>query len=73
MNLLNDFPALRQAYYMILVSLWTGATIANVATILGKSVHFVPLAGISVFIGVMLVRSVDETVETVDVADNSQG
>jgi len=63
MNLLKDFPALRQAYYMMLVSLWTGATIANVATILGKTVHFVPLSGISVFIGVMLVRSVNETID----------
>ncbi len=58
LNLLNDIPALRKAWHMVLVALWIGATIANVAYIFGISVQFAGLAGISVFSAVMLVRAV---------------
>jgi len=47
----------RTIYIMALIILWVGATIANVATIFGYSVDFVGLVGISVFIGIELVRS----------------
>ncbi len=57
LNLLNDIPALRKAWYMLLVALWLGATIANIAYILGIQVQFAGLAGISVFSAVMLVRA----------------
>jgi len=53
----NWNPAFRKIYITVLVILWVGATIANVATIFGLPVDFVGLAGISVFIGAELVRS----------------
>lgn len=50
-------PSLRTIYITSLVILWVGAMIANVATLFGASVVFSGLAGISVFIGVEIVRS----------------
>ena len=60
----NWNPALRTIYISALVVLWVAATIANVATIFGLSVDFIGLAGISVFIGVELVRSYKGTKRT---------
>jgi len=50
-------PTIRTLYIMALVTLWLGATIANVAFIAGYTVNFIGLAGISVFVGVELVRA----------------
>ncbi len=54
----NWNPTLRTVYISALVILWIGATLANVATIFGLSVDMVGLVGISVFIGIELVRGV---------------
>ena len=57
----NWNPTLRTIYISALVILWIGATLANVATIFGLSVNMVGLVGISVFIGIELVRAVSVT------------
>ncbi len=57
LTLLNNYPACRVFYVTLLVVLWVGATITNVSTLFGTSQAFLGLAGISVFIGVEIVRS----------------
>jgi len=54
-------PALRTLYITLLVVMWVAATIANVVTIFGLSINLVGLIGISVFIGVELVRGYKDT------------
>ncbi|MCB1366533.1 MAG: hypothetical protein KDK00_02110 [Rhodobacteraceae bacterium] len=60
LTLENWNPTLRTLYITSLVILWVGATIANIATIFGLSVDLIGLAGISVFVGVELVRAVKQ-------------
>ncbi|MBZ0127899.1 MAG: hypothetical protein K8F59_02160 [Rhodobacteraceae bacterium] len=60
LTLENWNPTLRTLYITALVILWVGATIANIATIFGLSVDLIGLAGISVFVGVELVRAVKQ-------------
>jgi len=50
-------PTIRTLYIMTLVTLWLAATIANVAFIAGYTVNFIGLVGISVFVGIELVRA----------------
>jgi hypothetical protein len=57
MTLENWNPTYRQIWITLLVTLWIGATIANIATIYQMSVNFAGLAGISIFVAVLLVRS----------------
>lgn len=57
MTLENWNPTVRTLYVMCLISLWLGATIANVAMIVGVNINFVGLMGISVFVGIELVRA----------------
>jgi hypothetical protein len=58
MTKIANWPYSIQILYITsLVTLWVGATIANVSTVFGMSVDMMGLAGISVFIGAMLVRS----------------
>lgn len=60
MRFLDDWnPTVRSLYIMLLVALWLGATIANIAFIAGYTVNFTGLAGISVFVAVQLVRAVE--------------
>ena len=60
LTLENWNPTLRTLYITSLVILWVGATIANIATIFGLSVDLIGLAGISIFVGVELVRAVKQ-------------
>ena len=57
LTLKNWNASFRYIYIISLVTLWVGATIANISTIFGQSVDVLGLAGISVFVGVQLVRS----------------
>jgi len=54
-------PSLRLLWITLLVILWVGATIANIATVFGLSVNVIGLVSISVFIGAQLVRSLRRT------------
>lgn len=55
---LDDWnPTVRSLYITVLVALWLGATIANVALIAGYVVNFTGLVGISIFVSIMLVRA----------------
>lgn len=58
LTLENWNPTIRTLYISTLVILWVGATIANIATIFGLRVDLVGLVGISVFVGIEVVRAV---------------
>ena len=47
-------PALRLLWITLLVALWVGATIANIATVFGQPVTFAALAGVSALAAVLL-------------------
>lgn len=61
-DLSNWNPALRQLWVTLLVVLWVGATIANLATIFGLSVSLLPLAGVSLIVGALLARGLGRVV-----------
>jgi len=50
-------PNFRTVYIFALISLWVGATIANLATIAGLAVDGFGLVAVSVFISGMILRS----------------
>jgi len=56
-TLVAQRPTLLTLYFTSLVIVWLAATIANLATIFGYQINPAGLVGISVFVGVMLVRS----------------
>jgi len=47
----------RTVYVFVLITIWVGAMLANIATIAGLNVEITGLIGVSVFIGAMIVRS----------------
>ncbi len=57
MTLNNMTPFVRTLYVTVLITLWVGATIANIATIAHLDVDMLGLTAISVFIAGMIVRS----------------
>ncbi len=49
-------PALRSLHIGTLITLWVGATIANIATLLDVEVAFTGLAGGAILVGFLLLR-----------------
>ena len=49
-------PALRSLHIGTLITLWVGATIANIATLMDVRVGFAGLAGGAILAGFMLLR-----------------
>jgi hypothetical protein len=57
MTLNTMTPFIRTLYITVLIALWVGATIANIATLFQLDVDLLGLVAISVFIAGMVMRS----------------